>query len=203
MPSQRMLCLTSLWIRSLSERRVFSFRRSTGASSSAPHVLCVCADVKATVRLAARMRKCLLPKPPRESYMSFICEEGLQHFGAHNPFSVLKHTHAPPRVDSLSRGLNSEPAGSPSFVRANHRSTSPKQLDPHPPPRACGGDGARCFYGAIRLVCLSQILFLRLAYTFLLQMVYIPRQGAVLNQLAAPCSWDQVETLSSARLTGD
>lgn len=83
-----------------------------------------------------------------------------------------------------------------------------KQLDAPPPGRGGdGGGGGRVvvvfFFTARSVLYVSgQILFLQLAYTFLLQMVYIPRQGAVLNQLAAPRSWNKVETLSSARFAG-
>lgn len=151
--------------------------------------MCVCADVKASVC----MWKCLLLKPPPTLYIVYLWG-GLQHFGAYNPFSVL---NTPTLLLS------------PCRARTLNLRASLRPFPPPPPPNTSTAPArlrwrwGTLFYGAIRLVCLSQILFLRLAYTFLQQMVYIPRQGAVLNQLAAPCSWDKVETLSSARFTGD
>lgn len=140
--------------------------------------------------------KCLLPISPLMRvicYASFICEEDYSVL-AYNPFSGLNTPPpSPSNLQPVAKAQNAEPVGFPLPVRTYQQSNAPP----------CSGDGARCFTAWSVLNVWGQILFLRLAYTFLLQMVYIPRQGAVLNQLAAPCSWDKVETLSSVRSTGD
>lgn len=136
--------------------------------------------------------KCLLPISPLMRvirYVSFICEEDYSVL-AYNPFSGL---NTPPHIYSLLPRPKLWTCGFPSACEN-------LPTIQYPPLQWRWGT---LFYSMICLVCPGQILFLRLAYTFLLQMVYIPRQGAVLNQLAAPCSWDKVETLSSVRSTGD
>lgn len=136
-----------------------------------------------------------LPKPLVRviHYISFICEED---YGVLEPIIHSQFQTRPPPSSNLWPVANQG--------RTLNLQASPGLWEPPwPPPPGRGGDGAHCFTALSVSYVSGQVLFLRLAYTFLPQMVYIPRRGAVLNQLAAPCSWDKVETLSSARSTAD
>lgn len=137
-----------------------TFRRSAGVRSTVRFCRRACEGVSSLSRLV------------RDIYRLFV--RRITAFWSPSSILGFKHTPASPRVDSLSQDLNSEPAGFPSPCE-NRLTDRPA---PCAAPARLRWRWGTSFYGAIRLVRLGQILFLRLAYTFLLQMVYIPRRGS-------------------------